>query len=480
MSNSMALPLSPKLAANLTQNQADAIHVLNRFAFGPSPDDLLEIQSMGINAYIQAQLSPQNIPDSKILKQALAPLRTARASTVQRLEESLPPRIRLGKKPTASEQKTYLQRKLQFLDEAVTANLMRSAYSDRQLEAVMTQFWFNHFNVFARKGSNHVWVGHYEQNAIRPYALGQFRDLLLATAQHPAMLTYLDNHLNTAPKSPGARGAFKGLNENYARELLELHTLGVNGGYTQADVIAAAKIFTGWGLPRLKQRTVTDNPFYFDRDRHDFSDKKFLDTTIQGSGLAEGEQVLDLLAQHPATAKHLSYKLAQYFVADDPPSKLVTQLSKRYLSTNGNIREVLATLFDSEEFWDQRYRQNKFKTPYEYVVSAIRATGSTEFSAGFAKNAIRGLNMPIYMCLTPDGYANTQATWLNPSAIQRRLSLAVQFANQVSKQTPELNPLQVLNTTGLTKAELMGVDIDKKARNFRLAMILGHPKQMYR
>ncbi len=480
MSSSMALPISPKLAANSIQNQADTIHVLSRLAFGPSPDDLQKVQSVGIKAYIREQLNPQNISEPPVLRQALVPFNTIRATAVDRTQESLSLRIRLGRKPNRTEQQAQNRRRREFLSHAVTANLLRSVYSDRQLEEVMGQFWFNHFNVFASKGSNPFWVGHYEQNAIRPHALGQFRNLLRATAQHPAMLTYLDNHLNTAPKSPGAKGAFKGLNENYARELLELHTLGVNGGYNQADVIAAAKIFTGWGLPQHQQRTVSDRLFYFDRDRHDFSDKQFLGTTIQGSGLAEGEEVLDLLAQHPATARHLSYKLAQYFVADDPSPKLITQLSKRYLQTNGNIREVLATLFDSDEFWDQRYRQNKFKTPYEYVISAVRATGSTEFNTGFAINSLIGLNMPVYSCLTPDGYANTQGTWLNSSAIQRRLSLAVQFANQFSKQNPDLDPLQVLNTTGLTKAELMGINFDKKARNFRLAMILGHPKQMYR
>ena len=217
---------------------------------------------------------------------------------------------------------------------------------------------------------------------------------------------------------------FTGLNENYARELMELHTLGVEGGYSQQDVIALAKVLTGWGLRRAGQVAGDSSGFYFDPKRHDASDKVFLGQTIQGGGIEEGEKALDILAKHPATAKHISYKLAQYFVADRPPQSLVDRLAQRYLSTDGNIREILNTLFHSPEFWDSQYYSAKFKTPYQYVVSAVRATGMEMRNPTAIASALQQLGMPLYGCPTPDGYKNTEAAWLNPDAMTRRVSFA--------------------------------------------------------
>jgi uncharacterized protein (DUF1800 family) len=264
------------------------------------------------------------------------------------------------------------------------------------------------------------------------------------------MLFYLDNWQNTAPGSPGSKGRFEGINENYARELMELHTLGVNGGYSQADVIALAHILTGWGIPRpggermaggeigggvfpfmrrhqkrnFMRAPVDPSGFYFDESRHDFSEKTFLGHQIAGGGIDEGEHALDILASSPATAKHLSFKLAQYFVADDPPKALVDRMADRYLATDGETRAVLETMFTSAEFWDPRIYGAKFKTPYEFVVSCVRATGVPARNYRPLYGTMQILGMPLYGCQTPNGYANTQDAWLNPDAMMTRLSFA--------------------------------------------------------
>src|SRR5262249_50612288 len=230
---------------------------------------------------------------------------------------------------------------------------------------------FNHFNIFGNKGFVRLWVGAYEAGAIRPHALGKFRDLLLATARHPAMLFYLDNSSNSAPGSQGPSGRELRLNENYARELMELHTLGVDGGYSQDDVVALARILTGWGLARPNQKPPDGTGFLFDAARHDNEPKRLLGHEITASGEAEGVEAIDLLARHPATAHHIAFKLVQYFVADQPPSALVDRVAARFRETDGDIRAVLQTLFASPEF--RNGIGTKYKTPYRFVLSAVRA-----------------------------------------------------------------------------------------------------------
>ena len=221
------------------------------------------------------------------------------------------------------------------------------------------------------------YVSSYERDAIRPYTLGKFRDLLGATAKHPAMLVYLDNWLNTNPGSQDARGKENGINENYAREIMELHTMGADGGYTQADVTTLAHILTGWGLGKgktLEEKSV----FYFDPKRHDNSDKVFLGQQIRGGGAEEIKQALDILARHPATAHHISYQLAQNFLSDNPPESLVAKMAETFKKTDGDIREVLSTMFKSPEFWDEQYFRKKFKPPislYCFSNSCYRRAG---------------------------------------------------------------------------------------------------------
>ena len=300
-------------------------------------------------------------------------------------------------------------------------------------------------------------MGAYEEAAIRPNALGHFRQLLEATAQHPAMLYYLDNWQNTAPNSPGARGKFQGLNENYARELMELHTLGVEGGYTQQDVISLARTLTGWGFRRPGRLAAGGYEFYFDPKRHDFGDKVFLGQTIKGSGIDEGEKALDISARSPITAHHISYQLAQYFVADQPPPALVDRLTQRFQATDGDIREVLNTLFHSSEFNDPKYYSVKFKTPYQYVVSTVRATGVKVNNFRPLSGMLEQLGMPLYGCLTPDGYKNTQDAWLNPDAMTRRLSFATALASGRMRLNQSLTETAMANPS-LSKADTLPSD----------------------
>ena len=429
------------------------IHALNRLAYGPRPGDLKRIKSMGIEQYLKEQLLPESIPLPTGLANRLDGLTTLRLTPVRLFAEYNPPPA--GKKGDPEAAKLAQQRARIVLEEASEARILRAVESPRQLQEVMVNFWFNHFNVFAGKGLDRLWVGAYEEQAIRPHALGRFRELLGATAKHPAMLFYLDNWQNTAPDSRGARGRFKGLNENYARELMELHTLGVDGGYTQEDVITLARILTGWGIRGPKaasSRTGTDgNGFSFDANRHDSGDKGFLGRPIRGSGIAEGEEALDILARSPATARHIAFLLAQYFVADAPPRPLVDRLANRFLETDGDIRSVLDALFHSPEFWDEKAYGQKFKTPYEFVISAVRAAAIEVKNPRPLIGMMQQLGMPLYGCQTPDGYKNTQEAWLNPSAMTQRVSFATALAggNLRVNQTPPDGMSEMTDRAGI-------------------------------
>jgi uncharacterized protein (DUF1800 family) len=289
----------------------------------------------------------------------------------------------------------------------------------------MVNFWFNHFNVFEGKGLDRVWIGNYEE-AIRGHALGHFRDLLFAVAKHPAMLVYLDNTLNSAPRVAGGPAAGSGLNENFAREVMELHTIGADGGYTQADVTTLARVFTGWSLNPPDARRFPDAAAVFVGARHDFAPKVFLGVPLAARGKAEGEEALDILARSPATAHHIAFELAQYFVADAPPPSLVDRLAARFSATGGDIREVLRTLFGSPGF--RSSVGEKYKTPYEFVISAVRAGGVVLLNPRPLLAAMRRLGMPLYGCQTPDGYPNTEDAWLSPEASLERIDFAVEFA----------------------------------------------------
>ena len=465
-------------AANLSTDPK-IIHVLNRLSFGASPGDIELVASQGIKTYIQSQLSPASISQSPQFRQKIQQWENLDLTPVELWQEYRPRPVNANQPLVLEERKRRLQRIREIARKSIQANIFGAIANPRQLEEVMVDFWFNHFNIYIGKGvQERLWLGDYVERAIRPHVFGNFRDLLAATAHHPAMLHYLDNWLNTAPNSR-KRGRFKGLNENYARELMELHTLGVDGGYTQEDVIALARILTGWGID-LTGRRGDRTGFYFDASRHDYSDKVFLGKSIPGSGIPEVEKVLDILANHPATAHHISYKLAQYFIADEPPSNLVEKLANKFLATDGNIRAVLETLFNSSEFLAPRYYGKKFKTPYQYLISLVRATGADNPNLIRIMGMLRQLNMMPYHCPTPNGYQNTQVAWLNPDAMLRRISFATAIANGFLEKNQKVEATKLNQTLGNSFSAKTQEVINSSPRRLRSAIMLGSPEMMYR
>ncbi len=436
----------------LVDARASVAHVLNRLAFGPRPGDVERVSRIGIDAYIDEQLHPERLALSDGLTQRLAALdvqHTPAGTLIETFREEQRA-VREAQRDQASDgaarDDAVAARREQYRRlaiESADARLAQAIESPRQLQEVMTDFWFNHFNVFVGKGLDRVLVSNYERDAIRPHALGHFRELLGATAKHPAMLFYLDNWLSTGANAEVNRNGKKqaGLNENYARELMELHTLGVEnegkpGGYTQSDVTELARMLTGWtfdgraaGVGAPVAGVESAGLFIFAPRRHDNEAKVWLGHQIAPNGQQEGEYALDVLAMHPATAKHISFQLAQYFVADQPPQTLVDRMMARYLATDGDIREVLRTLFYSAEFRDPRTIHAKFKTPYQYVVSAARASGYPIVNVQPLVGTLAQLGMPLYGCQTPDGYKNTEAAWLNPEGMTRRINFATALAS---------------------------------------------------
>jgi uncharacterized protein (DUF1800 family) len=324
-------------------------------------------------------------------------------------------------------------------DELRQAKLLRETYSERQFEEVMTDFWLNHFNVFIGKGMDRYFLTAYERDVIRPHTLGKFEDLLVATAESPAMLFYLDNWLSVGPNSEKASGVAAtgprrrmavaprkpgkrvGLNENYGRELMELHTLGVNGGYTQKDVTEVARVFTGWTLKPPREGAG----FTFDERMHDPGEKIVLGHRIKYRGKKEGLEVLHILAHHPSTAKLISTKLAQRFVSDSPPPALVDRMARTFLKKDGDIREVLKTMLDSPEFWGEDDYRAKVKTPLEFVVSALRVTQADITDARPLTQQLQRMGMPLYGMQPPTGYSMKAETWVNSSALLERMNFAL-------------------------------------------------------
>ena len=440
---------SAAFAGELSGNER-ALHVLNRLGYGPRPGDVDAVSRMGVERYIDVQLHPESIPLPQNLAthlsslpiigmsagEALSQFQTARqaAKAAAVNVNGMPQDADKNAKP---DERQNLRRDMaqRMAEQTAEARLIRAIESPRQLEEVMVDFWFNHFNVFAGKGLDRALVASYERDAIRPFAFGHFRDLLGATAKHPAMLFYLDNWLSVAPglrpERPGPVSAVvkvNGLNENYARELMELHTLGVDGGYTQKDVTELARMLTGWTfVPREMLRT--GDTFQFEARRHDNGDKDWLGHHVAPNGRGEGEYALDILANHPATARLISFQLAQYFVADKPSPELVKRLAHRFTETHGDIRAVLATLFASPEFWSRSAISSKFKTPYQYVISSARAADLAVTNVRPLLGTLAQLGMPLYGCQTPDGYKNTEEAWLNPDALTRRINFATVLAS---------------------------------------------------
>jgi uncharacterized protein (DUF1800 family) len=341
----------------------------------------------------------------------------------------------------------------QIINELSQAKFLRAILSERQLQEVMTDFWFNHFNIYIGKDSDQWYTTAYERDDIRKHSLGKFRDLLIATATSPAMMIYLDNWQSIGPDSiangvnpanPNSKKGNRGLNENYGREVMELHTLGVDGGYTQADVTALSAILTGWTVDRPNQA----GPFTFDPKKHEPGPKQWLGHTIASdpsipqnspaavqAGMREGVEALTRLAADPHTAHFISYKLAQRFVADDPPPALVDRMAATYLATDGDIKVILRTLVQSPEFNSKKYFRNKVKTPMEFLASAFRTTATDPANPGALVNTVNTMGMRLYYALPPTGYYITADHWMNSTALVDRLNFAYaltgsKFANQ--------------------------------------------------
>jgi uncharacterized protein (DUF1800 family) len=365
--------------------------------------------------------------------------------------DALPPKMRQGMLFMGSPE---LRRKVMVntqpqqvvQNDLMEGKLLRAIYSNRQLEEVLVDFWYNHFNVFLDKGLDRVLVTSYERDAIRPHVLGKFKDMLTATAENPAMLFYLDNWQSVA-NGVGFGKQKRGLNENYARELLELHTLGVDGGYTQKDIIEVARCFTGWTLKQPRQ----GGGFDFNMRMHDKGEKTVLGVKIAaGGGKEDGMKVLDIVAHHPSTARFLSKKLAMRFVSDDPPKELIDHMAKTYADTDGDLKAMMRTMFNSKEFWSEGAFHAKMKSPLEMVVSAVRATGAEVNTTFSLVQQLQQLGQPLYRKIEPTGYSSANAEWTSSAALLARMNFALALAQN---KVPGLK----VDTSQFTKAAVADV-----------------------
>jgi uncharacterized protein (DUF1800 family) len=513
----------PWREAGLSERQA-AAHLLNRFAYGPRPGQVDAVVAMGLDRWFEQQLAG-NLPDPEVARH-LRDLPALQLTSAEILAKYPPPALvlaearRAGVVPAKSDladfadDKKDLRAKVmewgrgrgyrpqrELLGQLMAQKLYRAVESENQLAEVMTDFWFNHFNVSMTDNKTRPYLLSYERDAIRPHALGRVRDLLEATAKHPAMLLYLDNAQSTAPAGTpttmagamerlprrggfgggaagfGRRRAFgpdagtdrtmarqrqeeeaaagqgqgrpkrpQGLNENYARELMELHTLGVDGGYTQQDVIEVARAFTGWTLvpPQRREEVerrlerarrvggmgfVVDGDFLFRADAHDAGAKTILGQPFPaGRGLEDGEQVLDLLAAHRATARHIATQLAARFVSDQPPASLVDRLSAVYLESGGDTRRLVAAIAGSPEFWSRAAVGAKIKSPFELAASALRATGSRLDDPRATLQWIARIGEPLYAYQAPTGYPDRGEAWVNTGSLLNRMNFGLQLA----------------------------------------------------
>ena len=501
-------------------------HVLNRITFGPRPGDIERVRQLGIDGFIDQQLFPERIDDSAV-ETRLEAFETLELSSAELADRYFEPANRLRRQQQAAagraagagapaesgapvagragrggrggpgqagagapttgaepamgadsqmtapvraaapsaEVQAAQMRARQVTTELMQARLIRAVDSERQLQEVLTDFWFNHFNVFIGKGVVRNYLTEYERDAIRPHVLGSFRELLGAVAKSPAMLFYLDNWQSSAPGerpeltelerrlndsrlSPAARQRLqsrlqqmrpaqpaRGLNENYARELLELHTLGVDGGYTQNDVVALARILTGWTIEQPRQ----GGGFIFRAATHDTGTKVLLGKTFGPAGQSEGEFALDLLAAHPATARHIATKLAQRFVADEPSTAVIDRAARVFTDTRGDLRAVVRAIITSPEFFAADVQRTKVKTPIEFLVSAVRATGATITNAQPLVGALQTLGMPLYGSQPPTGYGTAASDWVNTGALLARMNFALDLVEGGRNMRPAGN-----------------------------------------
>jgi uncharacterized protein (DUF1800 family) len=408
---------------------AASLAAVNRITWGATASSLQQVKQQGLDRYLERQLNPRG--ESAMPAEVQARIAAMRIS--QEPLEQLVGAVETERKDAAAmddveakqtARRNYQRSLARLGSEAATRSLLRAIYSEDQLQEQLAWFWMNHFNVFQGKANLRAMIGDYEERAIRPHVLGRFRDLVAATVHHPAMLRYLDNERNAVGR----------INENYARELMELHTLGVDGGYTQKDVQELARVLTGLGInqrdsaprvrPQLQSQYVRDGLFEFNPNRHDYGAKQILGAPVRSRGLAEVDEVIDRLCRHPSTARFVSRKLAMYFVADDPPAALVERMTRVFVQTDGNIAAILRAMFASPEF--AQSLGGKFKDPLHYVVSAVRVAYGDRAVVNAAPmlNWLNRLGQPLHGRQTPDGYPLDQSAWASPGQMTTRFEIA--------------------------------------------------------
>jgi uncharacterized protein (DUF1800 family) len=410
------------------------ISLLDRLTFGATAEDAERLQVMGVKHWLEAQLHPTprdalpatvqaQIDAMTISQKPMTELVADMAAKNKALNQITDPDL----KKAASQ--VYQQMMSDLAKQAATRQVLRDLYSPTQLRERMTWFWFNHFNVHQGKADIRTMVADYEDKAIRPHALGRFRDLLEATLRHPAMQRYLDNAQNAAGH----------INENYAREIMELHTMGVGSGYTQHDVEELARILTGVGVdanpenphlsPELEGQLVRNGLFEFNPARHDYGDKIFLGHTIKGRGFSEVDEALDILARHPATAHHIALRIATYFVADDPPKPLIDRMTDAFQLSDGDIATVLRAMVDAPEFASAQ--GGKFKDPLRYVLSAVRLAYDDKLilNTGPIQGWLNRMAEGLYNHQTPDGYPLASSAWNGPGQLAVRFEIARQIGS---------------------------------------------------
>ena len=546
-------PVGARAQAPILTPRDSARHALNRLAYGPRPGEVDRVATDGVMRWIDRQLSPRKIDDGplatrerrfKILDYDSGELAriyvdAQRARREQQRRQGDADRDSVGAQhaaPLPQRMDSSQERGRRLAGAFQELAVVRAVLSERQLYEVMVDFWTNHFNVFLAKGADRFLTPSYIEQTIRPRALGKFADLLIATAESPAMLFYLDNWESVAPgsKSPqamrlrarplfGARPMFggpplfdpgrdpmradslrrqalerapKGINENYARELLELHTLGVDGGYTQQDVIQVARILTGWSVARPQQ----GGDFEFHDWAHDYGEKVVIGVTFPaGHGRDEGVRLLKLLANHPATMHHVSRRLCQRFVNDDPPDGCVDDAVTAWKRSDGDIREVLRAIFRSPDFWASENVRAKIKTPLEFVVSAARAVGGDPDTTPRLAQVVARLGEPLYLHVAPDGYPEREDAWVNSGALLDRMNAAVVLAagrlpgvtvslDSVVPATPDAEQLiaqangAVLsgtmseNTKAVIRRQISDISDPVQARALAVGLAIGGPE----
>jgi uncharacterized protein (DUF1800 family) len=410
-----------------TPANANTLNMVNRITWGANPSTMQYVTKVGMPRYMQEQLQPARSLPPAITEQinAMTISQQPLATLVQDLEQRRKDADTIKEDDTKKAAQQAYQAELNRLSrEAQTRTLLRAVYSPNQLQEQMVWFWMNHFSIHAGKHNNRAMIGDFEESAIRPHALGKFRDLLAATVFHPAMIRYLDNEQNAVNK----------INENYARELMELHTLGVDGGYSQKDVQELARILTGVGInfgsatpnvrKELAAQYVRKGLFEFNPNRHDYGDKNFLGKPLKGRGLDEVNEAIDRLSKHPATARFVSRKLALFFVSDNPPQELIERTAATFTSSDGDIAATLKTLLNSREL--NASLGKKFKAPIHYVVSAVRLAYDDKpiLNAGPMLNWLNRMGQPMFGRQTPDGYPLLQTAWASPGQMTTRFEIA--------------------------------------------------------